>query len=430
MNVMTYVAAGVGVVVVLIVIFFVKWIFSLRRVVPTNEVHIVRRGKNTMVYGTPERGNAVQEKQFCGNCYYEFPMSIPFLGVTVTQMPLSIFGIDINDYEAFDKERVPFVVDIQSFFRISDYEVAASRISRTDELKRQLLSIVQGAVRSILAKDFLNEIMGERSKYGQQFTDEVKEELKSWGVETVKNIELMDVRDAKGEQVISNIMKKKKAQVAQEVGIADEKATQAVKEQAKLTKEKEMEVKKVETVKQAEIDKEKTVINAEAKKRETEINAEAAKAKAERDADAELILTTKKAEGSLITASKSAEGIKLEGDAKANAEKQMQLASVEAQLKLASEIGNNDGYQHYLIQVRQIEANEKVGLAQADNIKGADIKIIAGAGDVTGGISSAAGALSPKGGFNLAGMLASLAATDEGKALLEKLGLKTAAKTE
>lgn len=106
----------------------------------------------------------------------------------------------------------------------------------------------------------------------------------------------------------------------------------------------------------------------------------------------------------MITASKSAEGIKLEGDAKANAEKQMQLASVEAQLKLASEIGNNDGYQHYLIQVRQIEANEKVGLAQADNIKGADIKIIAGAGDVTGGISSAAGALSPKGGFNLAGM--------------------------
>ena len=115
MNVMTYVAAGVGVVVVLIVIFFVKWIFSLRRVVPTNEVHIVRRGKNTMVYGTPERGNAVQEKQFCGNCYYEFPMSIPFLGVTVTQMPLSIFGIDINDYEAFDKERVPFVVDIPYF---------------------------------------------------------------------------------------------------------------------------------------------------------------------------------------------------------------------------------------------------------------------------------------------------------------------------
>lgn len=469
---MTYVVMGICVVCAVVVILIVKWIFSLRRVVPTNEVHIVRRGKNTMVYGTPAQGNPEQAKQFCGNSYYEFPISIPYLGVTVTKMPLSIFGIDINDYDAFDKERVPFVVDIQSFFRIADYEVAASRISQIGELKAQLLSIVQGAVRSILAKDFLNEIMGERSKYGQQFTDEVKDELKSWGVETVKNIELMDVRDAHGEEVISNIMRKKKseiekesrvavaknnqeakeaeieaqrqidlkeqeanqqvglrkAEVAREVGIADEQSSQAVKEQAKLTKEKEMEVQRVETVKRAEIEKEKTIITAEAKKRETEINADAAKAKAERDAEAELIMTTKKAEGSLITASKSAEGIRQEGDAKASAEKQMQMASVEAQLRLASEIGTNEGYQSYLIQIRQIEANEKVGLTQAENIKGADIKIIAGAGNVAEGVNGAVGLFSPKGGFNLAGMLETLATSEEGKAFLKKLGLGSAEK--
>lgn len=467
---MTYVLIGVAVIAFLIVFFTIKWIFSLRRVVSTNEVHIVRRGKNTLVYGTPERGNEEQKKQFCGNCYYQFPTSIPVLGVTVTVMPLSIFGIDINDYEAFDKERVPFVADIQSFFRISDYEVAASRISTIAELRKQLLSIVQGAVRSILAQDFLNEIMGERSKYGQQFTDEIKEELKSWGVETVKNIELMDVRDSDGEEVIANIMRKKKseiekesrmavakndqeaqeaeiqakreielkqqeanqqvglrkAQVSQEVGIAEEKAQQAVKEQAKITKEKEMEVTKVQTVKQAEIDKEQTIINANAKKQETEINAEADKKKTELNAEASLILKTKEAEANLITQQKNAEGIKVEGDAKAGAEKLMQLASVEAQLTLAKEIGENPAYQTYLVQIRQVEANEKVGLAQAENIKGADIKIIAGAGDVTGGISSAAGALSPKGGFNLAGMLESLGATEAGKALLDKLGIKTA----
>lgn len=472
MDVMTYVILGVSLVALVIVFFFVKWIFSLRRVVPTNEVHIVRRGKNTMVYGTPERGNAEQEKQFCGNSYYQFPTSIPVLGVSVTVMPLSIFGIDINDYEAFDKERVPFVVDIQSFFRISDYEVAASRINRIDELKKQLLSIVQGAVRSILAKDYLNEIMGERSKYGQQFTDEVKDELKSWGVETVKNIELMDVRDAKGEEVISNIMKKKKSEiekesriavaennqqareaeiqaereialkeqdkekevglrratVSKEVGIANEQSEQAVKEQAKITKEREMEVTKVGAIKQAEIDKEKAIIDAEAKKRETEINAEANKRKLELDAEAELVQTTKAADGKLITATKNSEGIKLEGDAKAEAEKKMQLASVEAQLTLAKEIGENEGYQSYLVQIRQVEANEKVGLAQAENIKGADIRIIVGAGDVTGGISNAMGALSPKGGFNIAGAIEALAATEGGKALLEKLGITASAK--
>ena len=464
---MSYVWIGVSVVAFLIVFFTLKWIFSLRRVVPTNEVHIVRQGSKTMVYGTPERGNAEQNTLFSGNSYYEFPSSIPVLGVSVTKMPLSIFGIDINDFDAFDKDRVPFVVDIQSFFRISDYEVAASRISDIEELKGQLLSIVQGAVRSILAKDLLNSIMEERSKYGQEFTDEVKEELKSWGVETVKNIELMDMRDAAREEVISNIMKMKKseiektsrvtvaknnqeareaeiaaqkeidlkdqdaqkevglrkAEVSKEVGIANEKSSQEVKEQAKLTKEKEMEVVKIGTLKQAEIDKEATIISAEAHQRETEINAAASKTQIELQAEADLIQTTKKAEGSLVTATKSAEGIKLEGDAKAEAEKKMQMASVEAQLKLATEIGENQGYQQYLIEIRKVEANEKVGLAQAENIKGADIKIIAGAGDVTGGISNAMGALSPKGGFNIAGAMEALAATDAGKELLSKLGI-------
>lgn len=445
MEIMIYVWIGVSVVAFLIVFFTLKWIFSLRRVVPTNEVHIVRRGSKTMVYGTPERGNAEQNTLFSGNSYYEFPSSIPVLGVSVTKMPLSIFGIDIKDFDAFDKDRVPFVVDIQSFFRISNYEVAASRISDIEALKGQLLSIVQGAVRSILAKDLLNSIMEERSKYGQEFTDEVKEELKSWGVETVKNIELMDMRDAAREEVISNIMKMKKseiektsrvtvaknnqeareaeiaaqkeidlkdqdaqkevglrkAEVSKEVGIANEKSSQEVKEQAKVTKEKEMEVKKVETVKQAEMDKEAKVITAEALKREKELNAEA-----------DLIQTTKQSEG-----------IKLKGDAEAEAEKKMQMASVEAQLKLANEIGENEGYQKYLVEIRQVEANEKVGLAQAENIKGADIKIIAGAGDVTGGISNAMGALSPKGGFNIAGAMEAFAATDAGKELLSKLGI-------
>ena len=467
MEAIDYVLIGGGVLLTIIVVCLICWIFSLRRVVPTNEVHIVRRGSKTQVYGTPEQGNSEQAKQFCGNSYYQFPVSIPILGVTVTVMPLSIFGIDINDYEAFDKDRVPFVVDIQSFFRIANYEVAASRISQIAELRKQLLSIVQGAVRSILAKDLLNEIMGERSKYGKQFTDEVVDELKAWGVETVKNIELMDVRDAKNEKVISNIMQKKKseiekesriavaqnnqqakeaeikaqqevdlkeqdarkvvgmreAEVSKEVGIAKEQSNQAIQEEAKNTKEKEMAVIYVSTVKQAEIDKDRIKINAEAKKTQTEIDAEAEKIRTEKVADAELIQTTKKAEGNLITSTKAAEGIKLEGTAKADAEKQMQLASVEAQLTLAKEIGENQGYQSYLIQIRQVEANEKVGLAQAENIKGADIKIIAGAGDVTGGISSAMGALSPKGGFNIAGMLETLTATEEGKALLNKLGL-------
>lgn len=87
--------------------------------------------------------------------------------------------------------------------------------------------------------------MGERSKYGQQFTDEVKEELKSWGVETVKNIELMDVRDAKGEQVISNIMKKKKSEIEKESRVAVAKNNQEAKE-AEIEAQRQIDLKEQE----------------------------------------------------------------------------------------------------------------------------------------------------------------------------------------
>lgn len=51
--------------------------------------------------------------------------------------------------------------------------------------------------------------MTQRSVYGEEFTKEVNDNLKEWGIVPVKSIELMDVRDKMGEKVISNIMEKK-----------------------------------------------------------------------------------------------------------------------------------------------------------------------------------------------------------------------------
>ena len=87
----------------------------------------------------------------------------------------------------------------------------------------------------------------------------------------------------------------------------------------------------------------------------------------------------------------------------------IRIASVTAQTSLAKEIGDNDGYQRYLIEVRKVEATERVGLEQAKNINGSNIKIIANAGNVAEGISSALDVLTPKGGSNLAGALEAFA---------------------
>ena len=437
-----------------LLLLLLRFILSLRVVVPTNAVHIVRRGRKTLVYGN----TAVVKDgadEICGNTYYRWPQWVPGIGVTVSTLPLSVFDIDIKGYDAYDKDRLPFVVDVKAFFRISDYKVAAERVEDFGELKQQLLDICRGASRTILAKEDLEVIMSERSKYGQTFTNEVKDQLKAWGVEPVKSIELMDIRDAKDEEVISNIMKKKKsgiekesreqvakndqaariaeleakrdvdlrqaeademvglrkAQKDREVGIANQQATQAIKEEAKVTTEKEMEVKKVETVRQAEIAKEKTVVEAQAEKQRILLEAEAKRGQKEMEAEADLVKATK-----------NAEGIKAEGLAKADAEKEMQLASVAAQTTLAKEVGDNKNYQEYLIEIRKVEAQEAVGVEQAKNISGSQIKIIANAGEgVQGGLTKALDLFSPKGGAALGQAIEAFGATEAGQKVLQTL---------
>lgn len=409
----------------------------LRRVVPTNEVHIVQSTKRTMSYGKDTKN---------GNTYYEWPSWVPVFGITKIVMPVSVFDLTLNAYEAYDVGRVPFVVDIVAFFRIDDSNLAAQRVESFRELESQLLSIVQGAVRTILASHDIDRIMLERSIYGEQFTNAVKDQLTSWGVVPVKNIELMDIRDAPENRVVHNIMEKKKSLIEMEsrkevannikdaeiaeidalrerdirdqqakqavgertaekekaVGIANEQARQDIKEQQRITKEKEMAVVKVNDVKRAEITKDMNVVKADEDKQTTIL----------------------RAAGDLDAKKKEAEGIKVEGEARADAEKAMQLAPVQAQIALAQEIGENEGYQTYLLGIENITANQAVGLEQAEALKVAEIKIIANTGDPVQGVTNVMDLFSSKGGTELGAMLEGLAQTEQGQSLLKKLGVK------
>jgi flotillin len=190
---------------------FVLMLFMLRRVVPTNMVHIVQSSKKTTPYG---RGKEA------GNTYYEWPAWIPYFGVTVTQFPESNFQVSLDNYDAYDTNRLPFVVDVTAFFRVDNAETAAQRISSFNELKLQLISVLQGSVRRILATNQLEDIMQERSSLGQQFTAEVKDQIKEWGVVPVKTIEFMDLRDSPKAQVIANIMAKEQSRIDKESRVA------------------------------------------------------------------------------------------------------------------------------------------------------------------------------------------------------------------
>lgn len=420
------------------------WIISLRRVVNTNEVHIVQAKDKSISYGKGEEA---------GNVYYEIPSWVPHWGIQTIGFPVSVFSQRLDAYEAYDKGRLPFVLDMEAFFRISDSAIAAQRVLSFEELKSQLRSILQGAARTILASKDIEEIMQGRAEFGIAFTKEVDEQLKSWGVTTVKNIELMDIRDGKDSKVIANIMEKKKsfiemqsrvevaentklamnaeidakreielnkqtaeqqvgirtAEKEKEVGIARELSIQQVKEQEKVTTEKSMEVVKVQEVKKAEIQKEVVVVQAKQDKEMSIIVAEGQKESTVLDAEAKLEAKRKESEG-----------IKLEGEAKALAEEKMQLAPVNAQITLAKEIGENVGYQQYLVTIRQVEAQQAIGIENAKALKESDLKVIVNSGDVASGVTSLSDVLSSKGGQGLGAALEGLANTDAGKQLLAK----------
>lgn len=418
---------------------------TLRRVVPTNMVHIVQTSKHTTPYG---RG------KLAGNTYYAFPSWVPKLGITVIEFPESIFQVSLQDYEAYDQARLPFVVDVTAFFRIDRAEVAAQRVASFAELHNDLQAVLQGAVRRILATNTLEEIMQSRSELGTQFTSEVQEQISEWGVLPVKTIEFMDLRDSAKGHVIANIMAKEQsriekdsrvsvaenrrsaelaeidaartvevqrqdaeqqvglrtAQKDQVVGIANEEAQQQIKTAAKTTAEREMDVKNVNDVRTAEIARDVATVRAEQDKKVTVVAAEAEK-------EAKVV----QADGDLQAALKDADGIKARGEANASAEKAMLLAPVETQIRLAGEIGQNPGYQQYLVTIEQIKAGEVVGVEMAKAMQNADLKVIANAGDMQQGISKLGDIFTTSGGTNLSGMLAALAQTPEGKQVVDGL---------
>jgi flotillin len=320
-------------------------ILRRRRIVPSNMVHILQRSKSTVSYGVGMKA---------GNTYYEWPTWAPFLGVTVRKLPVSNFDLDLVRYEAYDKNRLPFTVDVKAFFRIEDTNAAAQKVENLSELKDHLQGIVQGSVRSIMAKSDLESIMEERSIYGEQFTRDVREELAEWGVIPVKNIELMDIQDSKDSNVIVNIMAKKKSEIEKEsritvainmqkaqeaeieaakevevkkatadqsageaqakssqaVGIAQQKSEQAVAEEKKTTAEKNMAIEHVNTVRSAEIAKEAAIVAANQQKETIKISADANKYQKEIDAEARKSVIEIEAEAQKSAVQKTAEAEK------------------------------------------------------------------------------------------------------------------------
>jgi flotillin len=72
------------------------------------------------------------------------------------------------------------------------------------------MASLQGAIRKILAEFTVEADHARPFRIRREVHQaEVDEDLKAWGVQTVKSVELMDIRDVKGHNVIGSIMAKR-----------------------------------------------------------------------------------------------------------------------------------------------------------------------------------------------------------------------------
>jgi flotillin len=431
---------------------------NLRHVVKPNMVDVVVSSKSSTTYGN---------KSESGNAYWLWPEWIPQFGLTKIALPLSIFDLDLKNYEAYDEDKVPFMVDVKAFFLLDHPSIAAVRVSDMAELMEQLTGILQGTVRMVLAKYNVERIMIERSTFGELFTKATEKQLNEWGVRNAKPIELMDIRDGHKSDIITRIQAKEESKIQMEsrvvvagnnqeaetkeiaaqqiidvrdqeaqqlvgertaekvkkVGIANEIANQEVKEEARKTALKDMAVVQVKVVRQADIEKEAQIVKAQETKATTIINAEADKQEDIIKAEGTKAQTVTVAEGDLADQQMEAEATLAVGTAVAEAARLLEMARVDPELALAKFIGDNPDYQNYLAKIRELVKDEEVGKEQAKALVAADVKVIANTGDTIGGVDNVMDLFSSKGGTALGSMIEAVKQTPAGEAVLESLGV-------
>lgn len=403
-------------------------LINLRRVVPTNEVHIVQRKSSSTVHGRWFKWS---------NVYISWPSWVPMFWVDVRKLPLSIFTLQLEWYKAYDSWKVPFMVDITAFFVIKDPEVAAQKIFNISELKTQLNEILKWVVRKTLASKDIIEIMESRVEIKDEFYNEVFSAVKDWWVD-LKNVEFMDIRDPGDEtsKVISNIMQKKRSQIESEsqievaenqknaiiekenkdseararaaeakskadiveydsrreadlkrienermtenleiekekvLSMQKEEAKQKLYESTKITREKELAIRQLEEEKRAEINKNIELIKADEQRQKALIEAESESKTIEMDAEA----NKKKVE-----LEAQAEKSRIESIWLAEAKKIDYMWSAEAKNKTEMAKALNEFSPEALnFMIKEIEAKltEVVDLEKAKALSKADIKVI------------------------------------------------------
>jgi len=370
-------------------------LFAWYTVVPPSQAHLVNPGKKIFTNDKKVMEQVLKNKddsgvQYGGGWYFKIPIirNIRILDLVI---------MDITEMmETFEKDQGRYGVRFSIKFRINNVERAAETFTSNEALFDQLKENFTAAVRVVTVAYGVNDARAMKSEMEEKIRSHVGGDLEAWGLELV-NFVLVDFHDTKDSAIISDISRRrevginsqtrqenaqriqearvkeaeaeqiaKKREIEKEEAIAmrDQDKLQAVAVKAKDTREKELDIVKVQQVKTAEINKEKAVIEATQQKEVESINK-----------DQKFLI----GEGDKLRDIEQAEGkaayIKAQGLAEAAAKEALQ----EALNKFKDEAIRA------LIAEKVVAMQQAIGVATAEAIGKSDVKIFSGGGNAQAG---------------------------------------------
>lgn len=418
------------------------WLIFLRRVVDANCADVVVGKHGTRIYTGD--ASVVPTGQKTNPIYYAFPSWVPYLGVTVQRMPLSIINIVVKDYETFAKGNPRFVIDVTVYCKIIDIAEAARRFPgrKISDFQDGMKEIVISAIRKTTANYSIEDVIAKREEISADLTRELAPDFTKWGVE-LTNVAIVSIRDpidgsstvihdisAKMEaQINSNsrqevanrnrdaeiveadtfeIAEKRKIEAKEHVDMREQDRIMEVAKREKVATEERMNVYRIKEVQKAEIDAEAAVRRAEGEKRAM---VETATGNRERlalegEGEAKKIEFEGKAKANVteITMVAEANGNKAKLIAAAEGTKAQLFAEADGMMEKAKA----QEYQQTNAQaIRMIEKDERVGLALAEALKAADVQYIG-----SGNPENFLDLFTVKGGLGIGGMLKALNAAE------------------
>jgi len=396
---------------VLFVVFIIMLI-AMYRIVPPTEAHIVVGPSKKMVCAADEKVSTTLDKE--GNIADQgskWYFHIPIIR-TIRKMDITIKEL-LVEQETYEKNQARYMVKSSTKYRIKDVQRAAETFVSDSELQKQLNEVVRASVRAVTVKFDVVDARALKTKMTEEIQTEMQDDLEGWGLELI-NFQLVDFQDTEASSVISDISERREKEIqaqtreqvaekekqakikeaesdekAQEREIARDKvvgerkqeAIQAIKIQEKVAKEKELEVTRVQQVKTQQIEKEKMLVEANQRKEIEKINMEQKRLEGTGDRDRDI----EQAKG-------EAAPIREKGFAEAEAKEKLQAALNKFKPEAI----------RALVAEQVVTMQEKVGVAGAEALSKADVRLFGGGED--------------KGGFDVGKFVASMGVANEGSA--------------